>query len=308
MEIFRRAAAAALLCVAGWAANSPAQTPAPPADVPVASPASQPIDVQVAGHGEPSLIFLPGLACPGSVWDHVVARFEVGYRCHVVTLAGFGGKPPVRTEHFLDDMADAVIAYVREQKLDKPVFVGHSLGGLLAMKVALKAPELPGRLVLVDSLPFLAAIMGPGIDDAEAARPVADAYRQTLAAMTPAQFAAGQQEFVGTMVTSPEKAAEIAAETSKSDPATTGQAMGELLLTDLRPDLGKIQCPTLVLGALGQAVAQGMPREVVEGVYRRQYGKLAGVRFVFFEKARHFIMVDDLDGFTDALRRELIGP
>ena len=266
------------------------------------------IDVQAAGHGEPPLIFLPGLACPGSVWDHVVARFETGYRCHVVTLAGCGGKPPVKTEHFLDDMADAVIAYVREQKLEKPVLVGHSLGGALAMKIALKAPDLPGRLVIVDSLPFLGAIMAPGIDDADAAKPVADAYRQTLTAMTPEQFAAGQQPYLAAMVTSPEKAAEIAAAAGKSDPATTGQAMGELLQADLRADLDKIKCPTLVLAALAEKVALGMPREAVEGIYRRQYAKLPGVRLVFFEKARHFLMVDDLDGFTDALRKELAGP
>lgn len=263
-----------LLFAAEWVATAPAQTSA------------SPIEVQVTGRGEPSLVFIPGLACPGSVWEHVVARFEVGYRCHVVTLAGFGGRPLVKTEHFLDDMADAIIAYVHEQKLEKPVLVGHSLGGALAMKIALKAPYLPGRLVIVDSLPFLGALMGPGIDDADAARPVADAYRQTLAAMTPAQFAAGQQEFLGSMVTSPEKAAEIAAVAGKSDPAATGQAMGELLLTDLRPDLGKIQCPTLVLGALAEKVAMGLPREAVEGIYRRQYAKLPGVRVVFFEKAR----------------------
>ena len=266
------------------------------------------IDVQAAGHGEPPLIFIPGLACPGSVWDHVVARFETGYRCHVVTLAGFGGRPPVKTEHFLDDMADAVIAYIREQKLEKPVLVGHSLGGELAMKIALKAPDLPGRLVIVDGLPFVGAIMAPGIDDADAAKPVADAYRRTLATMTPEQFAAGQQQYLGAMVTSPEKAAEIAAGTGKSDPATTGQAMGELLQTDFRSELDKIKCPTLVLATLAEKVAMGMPREAVEGIYRRQYAKLPGVRIVFFEKARHFLMVDDLDGFTDALRKELAEP
>ena len=263
--------------------------------------------MQVAGHGEPSLVFIPGLACPGSVWEHVVARFETGYRCHVVTLAGFGGLPPVPSEHFLDDMADAVIAYVREAKLDRPVLVGHSLGGVLVMKIALKAPDLPGRLVIVDSLPFLAGMMEPGIEDAAAARPLADSYREALASQTPAQFAAGQQKFVGGMVTSPEKAREIADRTGQSDPATTGQAMAELIVTDLRPELGKIKCPTLVLGALADKVAAGIPRDVVEKAFRRQYQNLPGARFVFFEKARHFIMVDDPDGFTAALGKDLAG-
>ncbi len=281
-------------CVVALAtASAPAQTSTPR------------LDVQVAGHGERSLIFIPGLTCPGSVWDHVVARFETGYRCHVVTLAGFGGKPAVPTEHFLDDMADAVIAYAREQKLERPVLVGHSLGGVLAMKIALKAPDLPGRLVIVDSLPFLAGLMGPGIETVADAQPMADGFRKALAGQTPEQFAAGQRKFIVGMVTSPEKAGEIAAETGKSDPAATGQAMGELIATDLRADLGGIKCPTLVLGALADKMAMGLPRPVIEGAFRRQYDKLAGVRFEFFEKARHFIMVDDLDGFTDALRKEL---
>ena len=59
---------------------------------------------------------------------------------------------------------------------------------------------------------------------------------------------------------------------------------------------------------MAEKVAMGLPREAVEGIYRRQYAKLPGVRIVFFEKARHFVMVDDIDGFTDALRKELAEP
>ena len=293
--------------MASLAATVLAQPSDPTPDMPASGQIDPPLDVQVGGHGEPQLIFIPGLACPGAVWDHVVSRFEVGYRCHVVTLAGFGGKPPVRTEHFLDDMADLIIAYIREQKLDRPVLVGHSLGGVLAMKIAIKAPDLPGQLVVVDIVPFLAGMMEPGIDDAGAAKGLADGFSKTLAGQTPEQFAAGQREFIGDMVTSPEKALEIAAQTGKSDPATAGQAMGELLATDLRPSLGKIKCPTLVLGALADKITPGMPRDAIEETFRRQYRNLPGTRFVFFEKARHFIMVDDLDGFTTALGKELEG-
>ncbi len=296
MGILRPAAVLVVAWVFVATAASRAQTTTPP------------LDVQVAGHGEPSLIFIPGLACPGSVWDHTVAHFEGTHRCHVVSLAGFGGKPPVRTEHYLDDMADAIIAYVRTEKLDRPVLIGHSLGGVLALKIALKAPDLPGRLVIVDSLPFLAGMMGSGIDDAPAAKTLADGWRKSLTAQTPAQFAAGQNLFIGGMVTSPEKASEIAAQTGKSDPATAGQAMGELLTTDLRPDLGKIRCPTLVLGTVADKLALGMTREAVEAGYRRQYRSLPGVRIVFFEKSRHFLMVDDPDGFYTALNKALAAP
>ncbi len=236
--------------------------------------------MQTSGHGAPELIFLPDLAMPAAVWDHVVARFEVAYRCHVILPAGFGDKPPAWTARFLDATADAVIAHVREEGLVRPVLVGHGLGGVLALQIALKAPDLPGRLVLVDSLPCPA--------EGEARRRPVDA-------------AADPARYVREGMASAEQAAGIATEASRSNPAVVWQAAAELLATDLRPELGRIRCPTLVLGTLGG------PGAVSPRVYRRQYRKLPGVRFAFFGKARHFLMMDDLDGFTEALRRELAG-
>ena len=266
------------------------------------------IDVQVAGHGEPPLIFIPGLATPGSVWDHVVARFEVNYRCHVVSFAGFAGKPPVKTEHFLDDMADAIIAYIHDQKLEKPVLVGHSIGGILAMKIAIKAPDLPGRLVIVDSLPFPAALQAPDIHDADDAKKVAEKRRKEFLAQSPEEFVAGRLKFLLDSVTSPEQAAVLAVESGKSDQATTTQVVWEVVSDDLRTGLGSIKCPTLVMGSMADKLAKGLPIDLIETSFHRQYRNLTGARFVFFENARHFIMIDDLDGFTKALGEELKTP
>ncbi|HYZ74382.1 MAG TPA: hypothetical protein VE641_15000 [Chthoniobacterales bacterium] len=41
--------------------------------------------VQVHGAGKP-VIFIPGLACPGSVWDTTVAQISGAYECHVITI------------------------------------------------------------------------------------------------------------------------------------------------------------------------------------------------------------------------------
>ena len=231
-----------------------------------AAPSVASLEVQTGGHGEPELIFLPDLGGAGKAWEHVVARFEAGYRCHVVVPAGFGGgRAGVQTGRFLDETARAVVAYVREQGLRRPVLVGQGLGGVLALEVALQDPNLPGRLVLVDSLPFPAG--GKRGTDEDAAP-------------------SGQ-------------AREVADEAARSDPATLRQAAAELLATDLRAALRRVRCPTLVLGALAGPGAA--PRQV----YRRQYRGLPGVRFAFFGAARPPLMVDNLDGFTDALRREL---
>ena len=262
------------------------------------------IDVKVTGSGKP-IILIPGLATPGAVWDDTVKHLQGKYQCHVISIAGFGGMPAVKSEHLLDDVRDQIIAYIRTQKLEKPMFIGHSLGGTVALDIAEKAPELPGNILVVDSLPFLAAVMLPGVTDAASAKTAAASMRSRMEKQTPEQFAKYQREVsIPAMVTRPEDVERIAEMCGKSDAAATGQAMMELLGTDLRADLGKIQCPLLVLGALADKL-QFAPREALEQNYKTQYANAKQTRFQFFEKAKHFIMIDDPAGFQAALDKEL---
>jgi pimeloyl-ACP methyl ester carboxylesterase len=262
------------------------------------------IDVKVTGHGKP-VIFIPGLATPGAVWDDTVKHLQDKYQCHVVTIAGFGGLPAVKSDHLLDDVRDQLVAYIRAEKLEKPAIVGHSLGGNVALDLAEHAPELPGDIVVLDSLPFLAAVMMPGVTDTAGAKKAAASMRAAIGDRTPEQFAKYQLEVsIPAMVTRPEDVKRIAEMCGKSDPATTGQAMSELLGNDQRPDLGKIKCPLLVLGALADKL-QFAPRAALEANYKTQYANAPQTRFEFFEKAKHFIMIDDPAGFYAALDKEL---
>ena len=125
-------AALGLAASLGWTEDARAQ-------------AANGLDVQTAGHGEPELVFLSGPDAPGDAWDHVAARFEVACRCHVVASAW--------TDHAPDALAGEVVAYIRAQGMVRPVLIGRGHGGALALTIAARAPDLPGRLVLVDSLP-----------------------------------------------------------------------------------------------------------------------------------------------------------
>ncbi len=262
------------------------------------------IDVKVTGHGQP-VILIPGLATPGAVWDDTVKHLQDRYECHVVSIAGFGGMPPVKTEHLLDDARDQIIAYARDKKLAKPTIVGHSLGGTLALAIGEKAPDLPGKIVSVDGLPFLAGVMMPGVTDLEGAKKGAAAMRQQMSGQTPEEFAEYQRKVsIPSMVTKPEDVQRIAEMCGKSDGATVAQAMSELLTRDLRPELGQIKCPILVMGALA-GLLQYAPRPALETNYKNQFANAPQTRFVFFDKAKHFIMVDDPAGFDAALDKEL---
>jgi len=119
--------------------------------------AQEPFQVKVTVHGRP-IILIPGLASGGATWDSTAAHYKDRYECHVLTVAGFAGVPRIPAP-MLDRVRDGIADYIRMKKLDKPTIVGHSLGGFLALAVAVQFPDLPGRLVIVDSYPFLGGML-----------------------------------------------------------------------------------------------------------------------------------------------------
>src|SRR5665213_2096633 len=83
--------------------------------------------VTVTGSG-PAVILIPGLMCGGDVWNDTVDHLKGRYTCHVLTLPGFDGVPRINPP-LLSTVRDEIEAYVTDNKLDRPVLVGHSLGG-----------------------------------------------------------------------------------------------------------------------------------------------------------------------------------
>jgi N-formylmaleamate deformylase len=91
-------------------------------------------------------------------------------------LAGFAREPRIEAP-FLETVRKDLAVYIRKNKLDKPVIVGHSLGGFMALWLAAREPDLVGPLVIVDSLPFLAGVMQPDAT-ADSVKPMAENMRK----------------------------------------------------------------------------------------------------------------------------------
>ncbi len=269
------------------------------------SPAAHPnFTVRVVGKGRPMLL-IPGLTCPGAVWDETVARYQSQYQCHIVSLAGFGGAPaPAATNALLLNVRDQLLAYIKTQKLNKPAVIGHSLGGFMGLWLSATQPEAVGPLVIVDSLPFLAAIQNPAAT-VEQAKPQAEAMRQQMSKgqMTTAQ----QRQMVAGMVTDTARQTLLSRWGAASDPATVAQAMYDLYTTDLRQDVARIQQPVLVLGAWAAYQQYGATKESTRAIFARQYAKLPQHRIEMSEAGKHFLMYDDTAWFfqqTDAFLKQ----
>jgi N-formylmaleamate deformylase len=252
-----------------------------------------PFKAVVTGSGPP-IIFIPGLASGGNVWDGAVAHFKGRYQCHVLTLAGFAGQPAIGGP-FLEKVRDGIVKYIKDQALDHPVIIGHSLGGMMAFWVAEKAPAEVGPVISVDGLPFYSALMNPDATR-ESTLPMAEQYRSMYAGLSAEKFIANNHQFLAMMITAPANVDLVASLGDKSDPKAVGQAFFDLVTTDLRPDLKSIQSPVLLIGSAPADGGDEM-KATIKKAYGEQIATVPRHKLVFAPTARHFIQLDDPDFF-----------
>lgn len=265
------------------AALLPATSLAASTDVPTA------FNVNVTGKGAP-LILIPGLASSGEVWDDTVKRYCGQHQCHVLTLAGFAGVPAIDAA-LLATTERQLSAYITAKQLGKPVVIGHSLGGFLGLKLAVDHPEQVGRLIVVDSLPALAAAQMPSISAAQM-REMAENMRSRMLSLDAATFEASQLQTLRSMISDEVNVQRAAAWGRQSDRTAVANAMAEMMGQDLRQDLARIEAPTLVLGSW-IAYKDFGSKPLFEQMYKTQYQQLKGVEVALADQARHFIMFDD---------------
>lgn len=269
--------------------------------------------VHITGQGSP-MILIPGLSSSGDTWKGTVAHFGDHYKCYVLTLAGFAGVPPIHGP-FLSTVRGQLAAYIQANHLDKPIIVGHSLGGNVALDLAAHDPNLVGPVVIVDSLPFYAGAWFQ-VKTVAQAKPIIASMHTYMLNETREQYDEYVKSGAATkyMVTSPADLKTIEQWGLASDPATVTEAMYEMLNQDLRPELSKITAPVLVLGTWAGLRDEMKLRNIdltksdVIKTFQEQYVGLPHLHFVLSGTSRHFIMFDDPQWFYAQLGQFLGNP
>lgn len=104
------------------------------------------------GSGTP-VVLLHGIGSSAKVWQPLITRLlKQPYRVTAFDLLGFGDSPkPSWPPYNIDDHAKSVIASIQQQRYGQPVIVvGHSLGALVALRVARLRPDLVRHVVLYE--------------------------------------------------------------------------------------------------------------------------------------------------------------
>jgi pimeloyl-ACP methyl ester carboxylesterase len=119
--------------------------------------------VRTLGQSGPRVVFVHGLFGQGKNWTTIAKGLADGHRVTLIDLPNHGHSPWTDRVHYLD-MVEMVATEL--EHLDEPVtLVGHSMGGKVAMQLALRRPELLRALVVVDIAPVTYPLSGGRTDD-----------------------------------------------------------------------------------------------------------------------------------------------
>ncbi|TAM75021.1 alpha/beta hydrolase [bacterium] len=106
---------------------------------------------QVYGTGPRTLLLIHGWACSHRYWEDFAALLPSGYRAVAVDLRGFGESPKPPAGYHFDDHAADLVRLIHRLNLPRAALVGHSMGGAIALHLALGHALLFRALAIVDA-------------------------------------------------------------------------------------------------------------------------------------------------------------
>ena len=212
------------------------------------------VNAAQSGEGPPLFLFHSLLSDRAS-FDAIVPELSTSFRVIVPELPGFGRSEPV--DGGLAGVADRMAEAVKDAAGGKEAIVlGNGYGGFVALQMAIRHPAIATRFVLADC--------GAAFSEAgrEAFRNMAAASQaKGLSAITDvAMRRLFASEF---QATHPDLMIDRRAAFLRTDPNVFRAACDALASLDLRPELGKVTAPVLVLvGQHDEATPPPMSREL----------------------------------------------
>lgn len=239
----------------------------------------------------PVLVLSHSLGTRLEVWDPQLPDLTSRFRVLLYDHPGHGRSPLPPTGATLGDLADELVGLLDDLRLERASFCGSSLGGMVGMTFATRAPERLDRLVLACS----GARMGSPAGWAERAATVRSRGMGAIAEamlerwFTPAFHAADPE--------SVERCRRMLLETSAEGYARCCEAIARF---DLREELHTITAPTLVIAGADDPT---MAPEDVELLGER----IGDARVVVLPGGAHLPSIELADEFDRALHRHLEG-
>jgi pimeloyl-ACP methyl ester carboxylesterase len=236
-----------------------------------------------------AVVLVHGIGGSARVWTpQMTSLAAAGFAPVAVDLPGYGGRPAVTALDF-DGLAADVEAAIAQRGLERPMVIGHSMGGMVVQTMLRRRPRAYGAVVLACTSPafgsadgdfqkkFVADRLGP----LDAGKTMADmAPRLVERMMAPGFDPMGRALAIDVMSAVP--------------PDTYRAAVRCLVTFDERGNLGKIGVPVLCLACESDPNA---PAAVME----RMASKVPGARYVCLAGLGHLPNLEAPPAFDAAI-------
>ncbi|RKH48395.1 alpha/beta fold hydrolase [Corallococcus sicarius] len=220
-------------------------------------------NVKVKGQGGQAMVFSHGFGCDQNMWRFVAPEFERDYRTVLFDHVGAGGSDITaydRTKYgTLAGYAQDVLEICRELRLERVVFVGHSVSAMVGVVAAIQEPERFDRLVLVGPSPCY-------IDDEGYVGGFSRQDIEQLLESLDDNYLGWSSTMAPVIMGNPDRAelgAELTNSFCRTDPEIAKHFAHVTFLSDHRADLPKVQTPSLVLQCSNDVIASEAVGEYV---------------------------------------------
>jgi pimeloyl-ACP methyl ester carboxylesterase len=247
----------------------------------------QVVHYEVFGHGRP-VLFLHGWLGSWRYWYPTIEHVAEHFRTYSFDFWGFGDTNRHSNVVSIQSYSDQVIRFLDELGIDRVLLVGHSMGGMVALKTAINHPKRISRVVAVgapivgDSLSWLLKLTDRAV--------FADAFAR-MHWFRRFMF----HRFLGE--TNDPAVHEILDDSVKSSSTTLRRAVSSMWRTDLRPELKRLSVPSLIV--------HGGRDEIVAPNQADLFDAVPCAEVVVMPESRHFPFLDEAELFNETLLRFL---
>ena len=236
------------------------------------------LSILEAGAGDP-VIFVHGVVTTSNIFPQYVGAYQPRFRGIAVDLRGYGDSDKPATGFTIDQFSNDLIRLADTLHIDRAVWVGVSMGGMILQRLALDHPERVRALVLVSTTDG-AMILDRDIPTIGAPRDYAQVSRQMIIeSFSPDTPSATYQPLLDRIPT--------------WNATVIREALTSMSQFNFLGRLARITAPTLIMVGAKDDVATPA---IAKGIQ----AQIAGAQLVEFDTG-HFMMAEDPDRFRTVL-------
>jgi 3-oxoadipate enol-lactonase len=236
------------------------------------------LSILEAGTGDP-VIYVHGVVTTSNIFPKYLAAYSPAYRGIAVDLRGYGDSEKTPTGSNITQFVKDLIALADRLNIEKPVWVGVSMGGMILQQLALEYPSRAKALVLVSTTDG-AMILDRDLPSIGNPRTNAEVSKIILVESFPRG-------------TNPQLYQPLLDRIPTWNASVLREALTSMSVFNKHDQLSAITAPTLIMVGAKDDVATPA---IAAGIQ----AQIAGSRMVKFETG-HFIMAEDSDNFRRVL-------